>query len=228
MGLVREKNEDAFVCRDEVGLWAVADGLGGHADGELASRTAVHCLESVPAEGDLGQLHSAVSEALQQTNAELVGMQAHYGAGFTPGTTVAVLLVGGGEAVVCWAGDSRIYRLRGGSLQQLTRDHSHVQELVDDDVIDAADAESHPLAHVITRAVGIDPWLALESARLDNLAGDRYLLCTDGLSRLLSSGEIRELIENEPREIAVSALLEIALERGAPDNVTIVLVECGE
>jgi serine/threonine protein phosphatase PrpC len=141
---------------------------------------------------------------------------------------VAVLLVRGPKAAVAWAGDSRIYRLRAGKAEQITHDHSHVQELLDQGLITPEQAEAHPLAHVITRAVGIDEALALQTARYDVQSKDRFLLCTDGLSRLLSIDEIERQLRlmGGPKE-TVRRLLQTALDLGAPDNVTIVLVEVG-
>lgn len=226
IGLIRELNEDSFVRRDEAGLWAVADGLGGHAAGDLASRAVARRLEGVAERDDLTGMLAAAGEALHQANAELFELEARFGRGRAPGSTVAVLLIRGDEAAVTWAGDSRIYRLRGGQARQVTRDHSHVQELIDEQLIRPEEAESHPMAHAITRAVGIDRMLELESARLEVLPGDRFLLCTDGLSRLLSLAEIQDRMKMESQEESVQSLLDTALERGAPDNITVVSVDC--
>lgn len=227
-GLVRETNEDSLVCRDDIGLWAVADGLGGHAAGDVASQAVTRGLESVPECDDIARLLARVGEAIDQTNSDLNDMEGLYGPGRAPGSTVAVLLIRGCDAAITWAGDSRVYRLRAGELEQMTRDHSHVQELVDAELIREEEAESHPMAHAITRAVGIDRTLELDSAEVTALAGDRYLLCTDGLSRLLAPAEIREFMSLDDMEESLQALLDTVLSRGAPDNVTIVAVACEE
>ncbi len=225
VGLVRDKNEDAYLCRDDAGIWAVADGLGGHEAGELASLTVVGSLEHVPA-GDLATMRGDVLHALQRANDDLLAMNAKLDFGLSPGSTVAVLLAHADEGMAIWAGDSRIYRLRADEAQRLTRDHSHVQELVDEGLMEPDDVENHPMAHAITRAIGIDPQLDLESAGFDLAPGDRFLLCSDGLSRLLSDVELFRIGRTaSPRE-AVDTLLQQALDRGAPDNVTVVLVEC--
>jgi serine/threonine-protein phosphatase Stp1 len=226
VGLVRESNQDAFVCRDDLGLWAVADGMGGHKGGDLASRTVVRHLESLACCDDFERLLDATRTALNQANAELVGMNAPVGLRSPPGTTVAVLLVHGSRGAAVWAGDSRVYRLRGGETRLVTRDHSHVQDLVDEAVIRPDEAETHPMAHVITRAVGIDDDLALETAPIDVHPGDRFLLCSDGLSRLVDGSEIARKLQSASMKHAAQALLDAALEGGAPDNVTVVAIEC--
>lgn len=223
VGLVRQRNEDAFVCRDPAGLWAVADGLGGHAAGDVASQAVARHLERVEG-SDVAQALDAARGALARANRELNRMDT--GPGGAPGTTVALLLIRGNEGAVAWAGDSRIYRLRGGELRQLTRDHSPVQALVDEEIIAPEDANAHPMAHAVTRAVGIEDTLELESAALEVRDGDRYLLCTDGLSRVLSRGELRDLLATADLRQSVESMLKATLDRGAPDNVTIVVVEC--
>lgn len=226
VGLVREVNEDHYLCRDDVGLWAVADGMGGHQAGELASRAITRHLQQVPACSHLAQLVDRARQALEGANSELTGMEGRFGLARVPGSTVAVLLVRGDEGAVAWVGDSRVYRLRNSSAEQLTRDHSHVQELIDEGVISADETETHPMAHVITRAVGIDPNLNIECAQLKVQPGDRFLLCSDGLSRLLPLAEIEQDLASDDLEQSVKTMLDKALERGAPDNVTIVVVNC--
>lgn len=225
-GMVRQLNEDSYLCRDDIGLWAVADGMGGHEAGDLASQTVTRLLDDVSGSQDLDTLLATTREALDRANAELVGMDDQFSPDRVPGSTVAVLLILGDQGAVAWAGDSRVYRLREGEAVQLTRDHSHVQELVDQQLISPEEAESHPMANVITRAVGIDEPLEVETARLDVMPGDRFLLCSDGLSRLLSLAEIQDLMDTSQRKESVQSLLHTALVRGAPDNVTVLAVEC--
>lgn len=227
VGKVRETNQDSYVQRDDAGLWAVADGMGGHAAGDLASAAVARCLEDIPRDLDLDQALAAVRAALAETNTELIAM-ARGRIDRAPGSTVAVLLIRANEGVVAWAGDSRVYRLRNGRAEQLTRDHSHVQQLVDQNVIGAKEAESHPMAHMITRAVGSDETLRLETARIDVSPGDRYLLCSDGLSRVASPGEIEVRMRDSAPQAIVDALLQVALDAGAPDNVTVLAVECSQ
>jgi serine/threonine protein phosphatase PrpC len=226
VGMVRKLNEDSFVSRDDAGLWAVADGMGGHQAGDLASQKVVHALEQVEVAASMGDLLRATRAAIHQANAELLAMASQFDSSRVPGSTVAALVIKDGEAAAVWAGDSRIYRLRDGEVQQITRDHSHVQELLDQHLISPEEAEHHPMANVITRAVGIEDPLDLDVLRIKVNEGDRFLICSDGLSRLLSPGELQGLLQTRDLQETVNTLLHTALVRGAPDNVTIVSIDC--
>ncbi|HKJ17023.1 MAG TPA: protein phosphatase 2C domain-containing protein [Xanthomonadales bacterium] len=225
-GMVRRLNEDSMISRDDIGLWAVADGMGGHQAGDLASQTVTRHLELVQDATDIDELVTRTSKALNQANDELLSLDDQYHDDLVPGSTVAVLLINGSHGAVTWAGDSRIYRHRNGMTEQITHDHSHVQELVDQAVIEPEEAEKHPMSNVITRAIGIDQPLDLETKQFEVLPGDRYLVCSDGLSRLVSQEEIRNLMHTSEIEESVQSLLHTALVRGAPDNVTVVRVDC--
>ena len=224
VGMVRKLNEDAYVVRDNLGLWAVADGMGGHQSGDVASRIVARSLESIAPGGDLVDLVESAKAALEDANRSLVDMADQFDTHRVPGSTVAVLLLSDTGAAVLWAGDSRVYRLRDGHLRQITHDHSHVQELLDQKLINEEDAEKHPMANVITRAIGIHDGVELDILEFDTVPGDRYLLCSDGLSRLLTFNEIERLLRNDDLEEAVQSLMHTALVRGAPDNVTLVSV----
>jgi serine/threonine protein phosphatase PrpC len=224
--MVRRLNEDSFTCRDEIGLWSVADGMGGHQAGDMASQMVVAALGRVPHCQHMDELVEAARAALNQANSDLIRLDGQYDR--VPGSTVVVLLIVDGKAAVLWSGDSRIYRLRNGLLEQITRDHSHVQELVDQQLIKPEEAESHPMANVITRAIGIEEPLDIDTLHLDLQDGDRFLLCSDGLSRLLSSQEIQDLMHTREQEESVHSLIHTALVRGAPDNVTVISVQCTE
>ena len=226
VGMVRRLNEDSFVSRDNVGLWAVADGMGGHQAGDVASKNVATELEKVDPERDISELLRATRRAIDTANSNLIERAAEFDSTRLPGSTVAVLLINNGNAAVVWAGDSRVYRLRGALAEQITRDHSHVQELVDQHLISPTEAEVHPMANVITRAVGIEVPLELDVLHFDVVDGDRFLLCSDGLSKLLSLKEIQSLMQTEDLDESVQSLLHTALVRGAPDNVTIISVEC--
>jgi len=186
----------------------------------------VAALENVPFCQNMHELLHTTRAALKQANSNLIQLDGQYDR--VPGSTVVVLLIAEGRAAVMWSGDSRIYRLRNGLLEQITRDHSHVQDLVDQHLIKPEDAKSHPMANVITRAVGIEEPLDLDTLQLDLLAGDRFLLCSDGLTRLLSSQEIQDLMHTGNQEESVHSLIHTALVRGAPDNVTVISVQCKE
>ncbi len=223
-GKVRKVNEDSFISRDDIGLWAVADGMGGHQAGDVASELVTHSLDTVPFSPDIGELLRATRTALHSANSELIAMDGQYEAKRVPGSTVVVLLIRGNDAAVVWAGDSRIYRLRHGQAEQITRDHSHVQELVDQHLISLEEAESHPMANVITRAIGIEEPLDLDVLHLDFVEGDQFLLCSDGLSRVLSMEEIQNLMQTTSLEESVQTMIHTVLVRGAPDNVTVISV----
>lgn len=228
VGMVRKLNEDSCMGRDDLGLWAVADGMGGHQAGDLASQKVTTALGDICPSRDIGELLHATRQAINAANGQLISMASQFDSNRLPGSTVAALLISGNEAAVAWIGDSRIYRLRDGHTEQLTRDHSHVQELVDQHLIKPEEAESHPMANVITRAVGIEEPVNLDVLHFDVRSGDRFLLCSDGLSRLVAKDEIQNLLQTQELEESVQSLLHTALVRGAPDNVTLISVQCSE
>lgn len=225
-GPVRAHNEDRFVNRPEVGLWAVADGAGGHEAGQFAAEAVKDALDAVPAE-------LAATEALAEVRARVAEVHARLRAegarrGGLVATTVVLVLVRDGHFVCLWAGDSRAYLLREGALVPLTRDHSLVRELVDAGTIGAAEAERHPHANVITRAVGAEAdGVELDKVTGELQAGDRFLLCSDGLTKALDEAEIGASLaaaDDGPAERLVLA----ALARGAEDNVTAAAVFVGD
>ena len=226
VGMVRKLNEDSFISRDDLGLWAVADGMGGHQAGDLASQNVTSSLEGISSSCTIGELVHATRMAINEANSRLVSMADQYDTALVPGSTVAALLIKDSEAAVVWAGDSRIYRIRNGHAEQITRDHSHVQELVDQQLISPEEAESHPMANVITRAVGIEEQLELDVLNFGVADGDHFVVCSDGLSKLVSLEEILSLTQAAELEEGVQSLLHTALVRGAPDNVTIISVQC--
>jgi len=223
-GNVREVNEDSFLDMPELGLWAVADGMGGHEAGDLASRLVVQRLAGVSPARFLGQTVKQIRRVLAQVNQELVS-QAAVRDGRIIGTTVVVLYVRGQHCAVLWVGDSRVYRLRYGHLQQLTRDHSQVEALIAEGLIDRADAENHPAGNIITRAIGGSSDLVVDT-RLDQIVDqDVYLLCSDGLIKELSSDEIEQIFADTRIASAAEVLVERALDHGARDNLTAVVTK---
>ena len=224
-GTRRSHNEDAFVDRPELGLWAVADGAGGHEAGEVASGMIRDALMAVPRDLAPGPLMDETRARLLAVHQDLLDMAEERGPHVMMASTVVVLMIRDTFYAVLWAGDSRIYRLREGVLEQLTRDHSLVQDLVDRGELTAEQAEAHPRANVITRAIGAgDPDLPLDKRSGGVQAGDRFLLCSDGLSKALPEAEIANLLGSpdgiSPSEILVNA----ALARQATDNVTALVV----
>jgi len=224
-GAVRRHNEDAFLARPEIGLWAVADGMGGHRHGDEASRMIVDALAGIQAPesgiafiGEVRSRLAAVHEALRAEAARLGGA--------IIGSTAVVLMILANRFVCLWAGDSRLYLLRDRQLWQITRDHSYVQELIDSGVLSPEEAQRHPQANVITRAVGASDALEFDMERSVVLDGDVFLLCTDGLTRVVSDGEIANVLDAMPPEQAANGLIDLALGRGAPDNVTVIALAC--
>jgi type VI secretion system protein ImpM len=213
VGRVRDENQDAFVERAADGVWVVADGMGGHQGGGLASQLVAERVRTVPVTGDLRAAADAVTAAVQSANAEL-RRRGEAQPGFDGGTTVVALCAHGAQGIALWAGDSRLYRLRGGEVTQLTRDHSVAEEA------GAAAIDSH----MLTRAVGGADFLALEELRLDLRAGDRLLLCSDGLYMELARPEIAEALAAADCAAAGRRLVELALQRGGADNATAVVI----
>lgn len=224
VGLVRKLNEDAYSERSDIGVWVVADGMGGHDAGEVASNAVVNAIGRLAPSQTFDDTLSAVKRCLKDTNLQLHEQAIAYAKRRAPGTTVVVLIIDGSQGAVVWVGDSRIYMCREQQLTQLTRDHSHVQSLVDQGFISAEEAESHSLANIITRAIGILDPVDLDSRLIDVLPGDQFLLCTDGLNRLVSNHEIESAMNTLGSKDAIQSLLKTTLDRGASDNVTLVHV----
>ncbi len=225
-GRKRNHNEDAVMARPESGLYAVADGMGGHAAGDVASRMVTDALEALPAQDSLPSLVDGVEDAIVEMNERIrEHAETNFG-GRTMGCTVVALLTRGDVGVCLWAGDSRLYRLRAGELEQVSRDHSPLEQLVERGVMSPEEAEAHPDASVITRAVGGQPELALDIVMFDIEPGDTYLLCSDGLYREVDLAEITEMLGGEDVRSVARRLLEAALERGARDNVSVVVARC--
>ena len=230
VGMVRAINEDACVALPELGLWAVADGMGGHEAGDVASRMIVETLQQTPPPNSWQEFLDAVRERLCRVNTQLREESARRYQNRTIGSTVVVLAAYEGQFACLWVGDSRIYRLRDGQLQQLTRDHSHVQELVDQGLISPEEAHRHPLSNVITRAVGSSDQLLVDQVDQPLRAGDMFLLCSDGLNKTVSDEEITRLLAHSDHNCqeAVKAFIHLALMRDASDNVTTVVVNISE
>lgn len=221
-GAVRTHNEDSFVDRPDLGLWAVADGAGGHDAGEVASGMLKEALETVPPGLSASELLAQVRLRVEEVHQALRAEAALRGPRAVIASTLVVLLARDGHFACLWAGDARAYLLRNGELAQVTRDHSLVQELVDAGAITAEEAEGHPRANVITRAVGAAEGLELDKVSNRLLAGDRFLLCSDGLNKTLADPELALLLmEPGPAE----RLIAEALARRASDNITVVAIE---
>jgi protein phosphatase/serine/threonine-protein phosphatase Stp1 len=220
-GAVRTRNEDACVDRPDIGLWAVADGAGGHGAGDVASRAVAEALEAIPPGLSAAELLAQVRLRLSAVHAALQEDAARQGPGRLLASTVVVMLARGDHFACLWAGDSRAYLLREGLLRRVTKDHSLVQELVDAGTISEPEAESHPQANIITRAVGGHGELVLDKISGRIAPGDRFLLCSDGLFKTLGEDEIGALLAVGADAVA---LVQAAVERGARDNVSAVVL----
>lgn len=222
-GLVREINEDSVLDSADQGLWAVADGMGGHDAGDYASQLIVRSLQEVRGDEQPDVFLSTVERCLQDVNQELFDKA--QSSSSTIGSTVVALLAFRRYCLCLWAGDSRVYRLRDGVLEQITRDHSQVEELIALGEIRREDAEKHPMANVITRAVGGSRNLNLD-ANLQPLKNrDRLLLCSDGLYKDIGDDEVLEGLNQSDPERACKRLVELALRGGGGDNISVAVID---
>ncbi len=222
-GKRRKHNEDAFMARPEDGLWAVADGMGGHEAGDVASDMITKALEAIDPNTTLSGFVDQVDDTLVAVNQQLRDRSAQEFGGRTMGATVVTFVARGPLGVCLWAGDSRLYRLRGDELKQISRDHSPLEELIEKGVLSEEEAAAHPDSNVITRAVGGQAELVLDVSLVDIEPGDTYLLCSDGLYREVEPEEIGQHMADDDVDAIVSKLIDLALERGARDNVAIVV-----
>ena len=221
VGCRRKLNEDALLANSERGLWAVADGMGGHDAGEVASAMVVEALSQC----------SSAEQALTtlgDVNARLVEMARTSFDSRTVGSTVVGLVADANAFTCLWAGDSRAYRVRDHAIARLTRDHSLVQDLIDAGMIDEAAAEGHPNANVITRAVGASEHLHVETVTGDVRPGDLFLLASDGLTRVMNDDEVLAGLQGGDLEASAERLIRLALDREAPDNVSLILLRATE
>ncbi|MCB1792819.1 MAG: serine/threonine-protein phosphatase [Gammaproteobacteria bacterium] len=224
VGKVRRLNEDSVFDKPGVGLWAVADGMGGHTGGDRASRLVVEALETLPMPERLDSHVAAMIAKLETVNAGLYN-ESMRGGGYTiSGTTVAALLVHGRQGNAVWAGDSRIYLHRNNTLHALSRDHSQVEEWVANGLLERDAADNHPAANVLTRAIGAVDSVEFDSTRFDVLPGDTYLLCSDGLHNELNDAAIARLLVDGDCERSAEQLLSAALEGDARDNISLVVI----
>jgi serine/threonine protein phosphatase PrpC len=225
LGMRRSENEDSFAIHGGP-LWVVADGMGGHSHGRFASAAVTRNLQSVALSGDVQSDAAAIQTAITAANSTVYARS--HAENATIGTTVAALYINAGQAICFWVGDSRIYRFRDNTLQQLTRDHTQVRHLIDTRQITQDEAKNHPMGHVLTRAVGVDALPRIEQKAIDVAPDDMFLLCSDGLTACASDEEIANALRELGGARACTDLIQLCLDRGAPDNVTIIVVVCDE
>ncbi|MDJ0656473.1 MAG: protein phosphatase 2C domain-containing protein [Xanthomonadales bacterium] len=222
IGPQRSHNEDALLERRDMLLWAVADGMGGHSAGEVASGRIVDQLSACALSERLGQCRLKVEAALHRCHDGLAEYARQNTLGIV-GSTAVVLVARGNYCCVLWVGDSRAYRLRNGRLSMLTRDHSHVFELMDQGYITAQQAEHHPQANAVTRAVGGSSPLRVDSLTFEVQPDDRFLLCSDGLSGSVVAGEMKAILASS-QDHPGQQLVTKAVQNNTPDNVTAVVI----
>jgi serine/threonine-protein phosphatase Stp1 len=225
-GCVRQVNEDTGLARDDVALWLVADGMGGHANGQWASQTVAAHLAALDLAVPASARGPAIIGALKASNQTITEAAAK--AGTPMGTTAVLLHISGADLLCVWVGDSRAYRFRRGGLVQLSRDHSAVQDLVDRGALTPEEAENHPMAHVLSRAVGTEAELRPEAISDSAQPGDCFLICSDGLTKVVPEDVIARLLRLPGVNAAADRLIAETLARGAPDNVTVVVVAVEE
>jgi protein phosphatase len=222
-GRVRKINEDSHLDRSDANLWVVADGMGGHDAGDVASQMIVEYMRKVRFDPVLSTFVNSIEDSLLAVHEKLQNMGAKRD--IVAGSTVVVLIAHKRHCLIMWAGDSRIYLFRQGQLTQLTEDHSYVDEMVKRGKIRAEDAETHAQANVITRAVGAGDALYLDVDIIDVRDGDTFLLCSDGLNKEVTDGEISRIMgKNKSVRSAAQELIDSTLSRGARDNVTAAVV----
>jgi serine/threonine protein phosphatase PrpC len=224
VGHVRKVNEDSILALPEQRVFVVADGMGGHAAGDLASQSVVDAVAGLPLTEDPRALMQSLREVLQGAHRNILS-EIETRDGATMGATVVALMISGAHFVCFWAGDSRLYRLRDGEIELLTADHSLVAALVAAGQLSWDEAEHHPQSNAITRAVGVGEELELDKIRGTVARGDRYLICSDGLNKYANLKTLRNAMQGAPIETVTDKLLSIALKGGGADNISIIVVD---
>lgn len=225
VGIVRKINEDSILSRPEAGLWVVADGMGGYEAGNVASNIIVSSLQNISQPEYLSDFVEEVEQRILDANQKILEYADIMHDGRILGSTIAGLLIKGQVGICLWAGDSRVYRYRNNTLEQITRDHSYVQEMLRQGKITEEQALSHPDSNVITRAVGSSVDLCLDITAFNACQGDTFLLCSDGLYNAVPENEIAQYLRDSRPDTAVKELIIKSLEKGAPDNVSVIIVK---
>jgi serine/threonine protein phosphatase PrpC len=224
VGLLREGNEDSAYAGPH--LLAIADGMGGHAAGEVASSVAISALAGLDDDLPVDRLLGALAAAVAQASTTLHEMSIEDPSVEGMGTTLTALLWSAGTIAICHIGDSRAYLLRDGDFHQITRDHTLVQSLVDDGRLSPAQAATHPQRSLVMRALQSGTEAEPDLSLIEAKAKDRYLLCSDGLSDVVSEDTLRETLTRiTDRDLAVTQLIELAIRGGGPDNITCIVAD---
>ena len=226
VGKVRANNQDAPIESEKLRLYGVADGMGGHKGGEVASTSARDDLLR-ELEGKTPSV-AALSGAIEEVNRQIYHQQEHDDALTGMGTTLSVLWMSDNFVYIGHVGDSRVYLLRDGEFRQMTLDHSLVEQLVREGVLTEEEAQNHPMRNIITRAIGTDESVEVDVVVEERRKGDLWLACSDGLHGLVDDRQMRDALRQYAPEKAADVLLKAALDAGGRDNVTLVIVHDGE
>jgi serine/threonine protein phosphatase PrpC len=229
-GHVRTRNEDSILLLPEENLWIVADGMGGHQAGDFASQTITQNLGLFKQQQSVDDSILLLEENVINSNTIIRRKSEKLGKTVTIGSTVVCLHIWRNYAFAFWAGDSRLYRFRNNNFERLTEDHSYVEELVKMGKIEARDAESHPAANVVLKAVGIDDTLRMDFDYFELLKDDIYIMCSDGLYKDLEDEKIKPVIQanTDDMDSLAQALLVSSLNAGGTDNTSIITLKISQ
>lgn len=225
VGLVRETNEDSVMAKPEAGIWAVADGMGGHHFGDVASSMITAALDNIQACEALSDYVDVLEDCLIRVNEHLLQQARTKLETGTMGSTLVALVIKDRVGACLWVGDSRLYRYRNGELVQLSRDHSQLEDMIEMGMLSREEAENHPDRNVITRAIGVETPVYVDVSLFTTQVGDIFLLCSDGLHGAVSKDEIVKSLEHRDVEKSTAELIEKSLANGAPDNVSAIVVQ---
>lgn len=234
-GLVREINEDSYNViaggAETPYVFIIADGMGGHNCGEVASSAAVEYISNSIVQDSrrflpVGSCDAEIRKLVEDTNSVVYQKSLERPEANGMGTTLTMAVIVNTTITVAHVGDSRLYLIRAGKIQQVTEDHSYIEELVKNGSITREEAEHHPRKNVITRAIGCLPELEVDILSLTIEKNDIYILCTDGLTNMLGEGEIIKMVKNNEPDAACSQLIEAAKKQGGEDNITVIVIKC--
>ena len=223
VGHVRRHNEDSYLEKPTSGLWVIADGMGGHEAGDFASQLIVETLDGLETRPDSESFTEEIKSALYSVNTHLIQLGEKHDR--INGSTAVAMMINGHQCDYLWAGDSRLYLLRDNKLTQLTRDHSQAEIYVDLGMLTREEASQHVSSNLLTRCIGTDDDLKLDSGACDLTHGDRFLLSSDGLDKHVAHEDIEKTLNDHERDDALNQLIGMALDNGGSDNVTVTIVD---
>ncbi|RUS59699.1 serine/threonine-protein phosphatase [Pseudorhodobacter sp. E13] len=224
VGRVRKINEDSILSLPDQKIWVVADGMGGHEAGDFASQAIVDTIAMIEPDQPPADLMRGLRQTILQAH-DIIQAESTTRQLGTVGATVVALILSEEHFVAFWAGDSRLYRFRDGKVEMLTTDHSLVAELVLSGELTWDEAEMHPQSNAITRAVGVGDVLELDKIRGDVARGDRFLLCSDGLTKYATFNTLEKMVVGAPIETIADILVSFALDAGGGDNISIIVID---